>query len=120
MEAKKKPVEIEFYPFERKYIKYIESWSTNERPISITIPRTPNWIATMKITTLEWIHNATEWVDIIIKWINWEVYPCKKDIFKKTYDVNDEIEIYHYFSKEYPWKEGVWETLDEAMENIKD
>ena len=38
------------------------------------------------ITTLEWVYKATK-ADMIIKWINWEVYPCKKDIFEKTYDI---------------------------------
>ena len=32
------------------------------------------------------IHSAT-YNDMIIKWVSWEVYPCKKDIFEKTYEI---------------------------------
>jgi len=35
MKAKKKPVEIEFYPCELEYLDDIMEWSTDERPIII-------------------------------------------------------------------------------------
>ena len=40
---------------------------------------------TLWITTLEGLYQATK-KDVIIKGVDNEVYPCKKDIFKKTYD----------------------------------
>ena len=39
----------------------------------------------MKIKTLEGVHNCTE-NDFIIKGVNGEFYPCKPDIFEKTYE----------------------------------
>ena len=80
MKARKKPVEIEFYPCEEEYIDKIMEWSTIERPI------TKRWNILLSITTLEWVYRAS-WKDMIIKGINWEVYPCKRDIFEKTYEI---------------------------------
>ena len=40
----------------------------------------------VKIPTLEGIMEATE-KDFIIKGINGEFYPCKPDIFEKTYEL---------------------------------
>lgn len=82
MIARKKPVLIDFYPCEEKYLNDIMKWSTKERPISAKFLPTFE----MEITTLEWVHKATN-LDMIIKWVNWEVYPCKKDIFEKTYEI---------------------------------
>lgn len=84
MKAIKKPIEIEYYPCELDYLGKIMEWSTKERPISMVVPFPPTM--ELNITTLEWVHRATI-KDVIIKWINWEVYPCKKDIFYKTYDI---------------------------------
>lgn len=87
MKAIKQPIEIEFYPFERKYYNEIMAWSTNERPIVITIPRSIDGISIATITTMEGVHTATEGVDVIIKGVKGEVYPCKKDIFDQTYTI---------------------------------
>jgi hypothetical protein len=38
------------------------------------------------IGTLEGIH-AVSWGDYIIQGVNGEIYPCKPDIFEKTYDL---------------------------------
>jgi len=86
MKAKKKPIEIDYFPFEREYHNDILKWGTKERPIRITTPRCPDGIATMEITTLEGVMTAKEGRDVIIKGVNGEVYPCKNDIFEKTYD----------------------------------
>lgn len=40
---------------------------------------------TMEITTLEGKHLVT-WDDWIIQGVNKEIYPCKPDIFEKTYE----------------------------------
>ncbi|RTK95529.1 MAG: hypothetical protein EKK64_06820 [Neisseriaceae bacterium] len=39
----------------------------------------------LEIVTLEGIHRIT-WDDWIIQGINGELYPCKPDIFEKTYE----------------------------------
>ena len=83
MKAIKKPIEIEYYPCESEYLDDILKWSTDERPIKRINCMRESPI--LQITTLEWKHTATT-NDIIIRWISWEVYPCKKDIFKKTYE----------------------------------
>ena len=89
MKAKKLPVEIEFFPCELEYLDDIMKWDSPERPIWYTSMDWINWTDPyflMTITTLEWVHKATP-LDMIIKWVNWEVYPCKKDIFEKTYEI---------------------------------
>ena len=82
MKATKKPVEIEYYPAEEKFFKNIMEWSTEERPIKIM---SSDLLTELTITTLEGEMNASH-NDIIIKGVDGEVYPCKKEIFKKTYD----------------------------------
>ena len=42
----------------------------------------------MIINTLEGKMTANEGVDVIIRGVNGEVYPCKKDIFYKTYEID--------------------------------
>jgi hypothetical protein len=39
-----------------------------------------------KIETLEGTMRADEGVDYIIKGVDGEIYPCKKDIFERTYE----------------------------------
>lgn len=87
MKATKKPITIEYFPLERKYYNNILNWGTNERPIEIITPRCMNGISECIITTLEGEMKAIEGKDVIIKGIDGEVYPCKKDIFEKTYDL---------------------------------
>ena len=88
MKAIKKPIEIEYYPCHKDFLYEIMQWSTKDRPIYEWSPVLwdNSWQLILNIETLEWCYVATE-KDMIIKWINWEVYPCKKEIFKKTYDL---------------------------------
>ena len=44
------------------------------------------WFTTLDIFTLEGTHYA-DFGDYIIKGIKGEFYPCKPDIFEKTYDI---------------------------------
>jgi len=82
MKARKKPIEIEYYPCEKKYIMDIMClWG--RKIVQVSYNHEP---LRLNISTLEWTHFATE-KDMIIKWINWEIYPIKKDIFEKTYEV---------------------------------
>lgn len=95
MEARKKPVVIEYYPCEEKYLDKIMEWSTEERPIEqddILEEEVGTNQLRLKITTLEGVHEASN-KDIIIKGVKDEIYPCKKDIFEATYDT-DKKEFY--------------------------
>lgn len=90
MKAKKKPVVIDYY-----VVDFQEG----------LIPSLPHWFDSfgddmnkfiwddgenIKVRTLEGIsYNITE-EDVIIRGVNGEYYPCKKDIFEKTYDKIDE------------------------------
>jgi len=78
---RKKPVVIEAEQF--------VVWDLNKIPPFVTIqgvtfPVTKD--ATIMIPTLEGQHIASN-LDWIIKGVNGELYPCKPDIFDKTYDV---------------------------------
>ena len=83
--AKKKPVTIEFIQFNGTNATEIELWmgqrlnqeyhSTGEHYLFIP--------------TLEGVHRADKY-DYIIRGVKGEFYPCKPDIFEKTYDVIEE------------------------------
>lgn len=84
MKYRKKPVEIEAVQFTRDNWAEIVSF-TNGTAKDLTIERRPNGKCTCIIPTLEGDHTATE-NDYIIKGVNGEFYPCKPDIFAKTYE----------------------------------
>ena len=85
MKATKKPITVEYYPCEEKYLNKIMEWSTKETPIKrISFVGNP-FLFELEITTPEGKMYATD-KDMIIKGVNGEVYPCKKDIFDKTYN----------------------------------
>ena len=81
---RKKPVVIEAIQFNGKNAEEIEQWSNNNvksGPISEdTLSR-----AYLEIETLEGTMTA-QTNDYVIKGVNGEFYPCKPDIFEKTYD----------------------------------
>ena len=81
---RKKPVVIEAIQFNGKNAEEIEQWSNNNvksGPVSEdTLSR-----AYLKIETLEGTMTAKP-NDYVIKGVNGEFYPCKPDIFEKTYD----------------------------------
>ena len=91
MKATRKPIEIEFFPFERKYFDEILKWSTEERPIKISIPRCPEGKSIAQIATLEGTMVANEGEFVIIKGVKGEVYPCQKNIFYEIHDVEQEV-----------------------------
>lgn len=84
MKYRKKPVVIEAMQFNRENIKELEKF-TNNKLKKVLIERRIDGIATCKIETLEGTMTAKEG-DYIIKGINGEFYPCKPDIFEKTYE----------------------------------
>jgi hypothetical protein len=56
MKAKKKPVEIEFYPCHIDFLDQIMKWSTRERPIKV-LSKKP---FVLTIETLEGTYKANE------------------------------------------------------------
>jgi len=93
MKYRKKPVVIEAIQWTGENIeeimKFIESPFTYEKS---TIYCTEKFIydgKELKINTLEGIMTANIG-DYIIKGVNGEFYPCKPDIFEKTYEEVEE------------------------------
>lgn len=81
---RKKPVEIEAVQFTRNNFDEVVEF-TNGKACGLTIERCPNGKCWCIIPTLEGDHIASE-RDFIIKGVHGEFYPCKPDIFWKTYD----------------------------------
>lgn len=79
----KLPVEIEAVKFTRDNFEEINSF-TNGIAKDFTIERCPNGKCWCIIPTLEGDRMAMEG-DYIIKGVHGEFYPCKSDIFVKTY-----------------------------------
>lgn len=84
MEYRKKPVEVEALQFTRGNWAEIQQF-TGGKAMGLTIERRPGGKCTCVIPTLEGDHIATEF-DYIIKGVSGEFYPCKPDIFRKTYE----------------------------------
>ena len=82
---KKKPVIVE--AFELKTGENVPEWFKEAAIMGTIIEQRINPIegTTILIRTLEGEMTAREG-DFIIKGIEGEIYPCKKDIFKKTYE----------------------------------
>ena len=83
---KKKPVIIEAIQFidTTDRIIEIQEFVGKDLRIDYADPKNP----IMKIETLEGVMNASVG-DFIIKGVNGEFYPCKPDIFEKTYEPAD-------------------------------
>lgn len=85
MKYRKKPVVIEALRFTNETKNQVHSW--------ITCSTCPDFIdgePVLKIQTLEGVMTA-KLGDYIIKGINNEFYPCKPDIFEKTYEAISEL-----------------------------
>lgn len=84
MKYRKKPVVIEALQFhdDAKRIEELSNFITGQ-PVKIDYqdPKKPK----LKIQTLEGVMEASVG-DYIIKGVNGEFYPCKPDIFEKTYE----------------------------------
>ena len=78
---RKKPVTIEAVRFGRPNGVKIAEWCGG----LLAIEKTPNGSTFITIPTLEGTMQAAlgDW---IIKGVNGEFYPCKPDIFEKTYE----------------------------------
>lgn len=87
---RKKPVEVEAITFEEfivyglKHSKNIVEgmpWSFEYKGHPVTHENNERYL----IPTLEGTHNLTP-NDMLITGVNGEIYPCRKDIFEKTYE----------------------------------
>jgi len=93
--AKKKPVVIEFIQYNGNSNKMdIEKWIGKDLKTEIFSDciydaRMASPYFSIFIPTLEGVMRADPY-DYIIKGINGEFYPCKPDIFEKTYEVVEE------------------------------
>ena len=80
---RKKPVEVEAVQFTRKNISEVMKFTNYQ--VEIAIHRPVIGKMTGIIQTLEGDMNLNE-NDWIIKGVKGEFYPCKPDIFEKTYE----------------------------------
>lgn len=80
----KKPVVIEAIRWTGNNIEELEEFALNENDIDLF-----SFGATLEIKTLEGVMTVSDG-DYIIKGVNGEFYPCKPDIFKKTYEPYNE------------------------------
>ncbi|MED3574506.1 hypothetical protein [Cytobacillus praedii] len=86
---RKKPVEVEAFKF---YVDPMPDWFMDKVSSNEIILRNCNYNrysadeAFCRINTLEGVMEGRGG-DYIIKGIQGEVYPCKPDIFEKTYDL---------------------------------
>lgn len=83
---RKKPVVIEAFLYDGDMMNYkgqyyVPDWAVKAYQEGILFFRGPQ----LYIKTLEGEHHA-EVGDYIIRGINGELYPCKPDIFEKTYE----------------------------------
>ncbi len=82
----KKPVVIEAFEFDGDFIdkdgkRYVPQWAMDALGKGVMEFKGPE----LYINTLEGRHHASVG-DYIIRGVNGELYPCKPDIFEKTYD----------------------------------
>jgi hypothetical protein len=84
MKFRKKPVVIEAIEFTDEVERVIElqEFMGSEIVIDYKEPENPK----LKISTLEGVMEASVG-DWIIQGVNGEFYPCKPDIFDKTYEI---------------------------------
>lgn len=79
MKARKKPVEIDFIPTANSKVEEVLDFCEGKAFIN-------KYDQEMYIETLEGRMKVGK-NDFIIKGVNGEFYPCKPDIFQKTYEV---------------------------------
>jgi hypothetical protein len=91
MKYRKKPVVIEAITFEEflEYGKVCGGNMVNGMPWAFKYkghPVTHHNDGCYLIPTLEGTHDFTP-LDMLITGVNGEIYPCKRDIFEKTYEL---------------------------------
>lgn len=85
MKYRKKPVVIEAVQFSRKNVEKIINF-TEGKAYGFYTEKCPGGKTYCQIETLEGEMTATEG-DYIIRGVSGEFYPCKPDIFEKTYEL---------------------------------
>ncbi len=92
MKARKKPVEIDYFPIEftPESADGLYNWV-----VSFGVDFKEHFHLnqedkTVQVKTLEGTSYKVSDTDVIIRGISGEFYPCKKDIFELTYDRIDE------------------------------
>lgn len=83
IKARKKPVEIECVLFDGTNAKEIVEFVGKSLQV---VPSKEKGKVCVIIPTLEGNHTAIP-SDYVIKGVHGEFYPCKNDIFHKTYDI---------------------------------
>ena len=86
MKYRKKPVVIEAWEFTEKALDSNDSWVRLYRNELHLTSQYAGEVLYIEIDTLEGTMRA-ELGDFIIKGVQGEFYPCKPEIFKKTYEV---------------------------------
>lgn len=111
MKVRKKPVVVEAVQWNKTNVVEVYNFLEDEnvqaqfevkaegKNFYIKFENGPCQLGTLMIKTLEGEHKASVG-DYIIKGVNGEFYPCKPDIFEKTYDVVKEERFLHNLSKE--------------------
>jgi len=87
MKATKKPVEIDYFDYSTKDTHLLEYWVK-----SLGDSFSQNFFFEnniLKVKTLEGTSYEVTEKDVVIRGVKGEYYPCKKDIFYVTYDINN-------------------------------
>ena len=91
MKAKKKPVIIDFFPINDIDLQlseiqdWVKSFGDNFSD-KFHMPQDKK-LSELYVLTLEGTSYTITNSDVIIRGVQGEYYPCKKDIFEQTYDV---------------------------------
>lgn len=93
MKATKKPVTIECFKYDGDLMNsngeyYVPEWAAKAYKDGTIFFKDQG---EMYIKTLEGDHHASVG-DYIIRGVNGELYPCKPDIFEKTYDIDEKTD----------------------------
>lgn len=88
MKARKKPVEVEARQLTKENLTEVRKWCGGTFAIEDVTDEVSQEYLTIK--TVEGIM-AADFGDYIIKGVNGEFYPCKPDIFHKTYEILEEV-----------------------------
>lgn len=122
MKYRKKPVEIEAFRYDGDFIDkdgnyYIPGWGIEAFENNV-IKYNSYDKGKLAIETLEGTMIA-DIGDYIIKGINGELYPCKPDIFRKTYELVKpcEINISNEIIKQESNLNGLVERVKENLSN---
>ena len=88
MKYRKKPVVIEAWEFTEKVLERTDSWLRDfqKREYLHLVSQYGGEVLYIEIDTLEGRMRA-DLGDFIIQGVNGEFYPCKPEIFEKTYEV---------------------------------